>query len=200
LLKDPYRFDFLGLTNEAQEREIEHALVRHVTEFLLELGASFAFVGRQMLLNVGGDEFFINLLFYHLKLRCYVVVELKSGKFKPEHLGQLGFYLTVVDRQVKGENDNPSIGLLLCKTKNKIVAEYALGDKTLVCIHATFRFAVEELGVQAFDGRLIAVAKVLDPALKTIVHIPNVNSRESPQDKEREVNDGQRGWHRIDLE
>jgi predicted nuclease of restriction endonuclease-like (RecB) superfamily len=129
-LKDPYRFDFLGLSDEAHEREVEHALVRHVTEFLLELGAGFAFVGRQVLVEVGGDEFFIDLLFYHLKLRCYVVIELKAGKFKPEHLGQLGFYLTAVDRQVKSESDNPTIGLLLCKTKNKVVAEYALGDKT----------------------------------------------------------------------
>ena len=129
-IKDPYRFDFLGLTDEAQEREIENALVRHVTEFLLELGAGFAFVGRQVLLDVGGDEFFIDLLFYHLKLRCYVVIELKGGKFKPEHLGQLSFYLTAVDRQIKSEHDNATIGLLLCKSKNKIVAEYALGDKT----------------------------------------------------------------------
>lgn len=127
-LKDPYRFDFLGLTDEAQERAIEGALTRHVTEFLLELGAGFAFVGRQVLLDVGGDEFFIDLLFYQLKLRCYVVVELKAGKFKPEHLGQLGFYLTAVDRQVRSEHDNPTIGLLLCKSKNKIVAEYALSD------------------------------------------------------------------------
>jgi predicted nuclease of restriction endonuclease-like (RecB) superfamily len=129
-LKDPYRFDFLGLTDEAQERAVENSLVKHVTEFLLELGAGFAFVGRQVLLDVGGDEFFIDLLFYHLKLRCYVVIELKGGKFKPEHLGQLGFYLTAMDRQVKSEHDNPTIGLLLCKSKNKIVAEYALGDKT----------------------------------------------------------------------
>ena len=129
-LKDPYRFDFLGLTDMAQEREVENALVKHVTEFLLELGAGFAFVGRQVLLDVGGDEFFIDLLFYHLKLRCYVVIELKGGKFKPEHLGQLGFYLTAVDRQVKHAQDNSTIGLLLCKSKNKVVAEYALGDKT----------------------------------------------------------------------
>ena len=127
-IKDPYRFDFLGLTDDAQEREVETALVKHVTEFLLELGAGFAFVGRQVLLDVGGDEFFIDLLFYHLKLRCYVVVELKGGKFKPEHLGQLSFYLTAVDRQVKHPQDGPTIGLLLCKSKNKIVAEYALGD------------------------------------------------------------------------
>lgn len=129
-LKDPYRFDFLGLTDEAQEREIETALVTHVTDFLLELGAGFAFVGRQVLLDVGGEEFFIDLLFYHLKLRCYVVIELKGGKFKPEHLGQLGFYMTAVDRQVKNEHDNPTIGLLLCKSKNKVVAEYALGDRS----------------------------------------------------------------------
>ena len=129
-LKDPYRLDFLGLGKEAGEREIENALVKHVTEFLLELGAGFAFVGRQVLLDVGDDEFFIDLLFYHLKLRCYVVIELKGGKFKPEHLGQLGFYLTAMDRQVKSEQDNPTIGLLLCKSKNKVVAEYALGDKS----------------------------------------------------------------------
>jgi predicted nuclease of restriction endonuclease-like (RecB) superfamily len=125
-LKDPYRFDFLGLTDKAQEREIENALVKHVTEFLLELGAGFAFVGRQVLLDVGGDEFFIDLLFYHLKLRCYVVIELKAGKFKPEHLGQLGFYLTAVDAQIKHPQDGPTIGLLLCRSQNKVVAEYAL--------------------------------------------------------------------------
>ncbi len=125
-IKDPYRFDFLGLSEAAQEREIEHALVRHVTEFLLELGAGFAFVGRRVLLDVAGDEFFIDLLFYHLKVRCYVVVELKASKFKPEHLGQLSFYLTAVDEQVKHPQDGPTIGLLLCKSKNKVVAEYVL--------------------------------------------------------------------------
>ncbi|MFK4136097.1 YhcG family protein [Pseudomonas luteola] len=129
-LKDPYRFDFLGLGEAAQEREIEEALIQHVTRFLLELGAGFAFVGRQVLLDVGGDEFFVDLLFYHLKLRCYVVIELKAGKFKPEHLGQLSFYMTAVDRQVRSELDGPTIGLLLCKSKNQVVAEYALGDNT----------------------------------------------------------------------
>jgi predicted nuclease of restriction endonuclease-like (RecB) superfamily len=128
-LKDPYLFDFLDIGKEADEREIETALVKHITQFLLELGAGFAFVGRQVHLEVGGDDFFIDLLFYHLKLRCYVVIELKADKFKPEHLGQLSFYLTAVDRQLKNEQDNPTIGLLLCKSKNKIVAEYALGDR-----------------------------------------------------------------------
>jgi predicted nuclease of restriction endonuclease-like (RecB) superfamily len=129
-LKDPYLFDFLDVGNEADEREIESALVRHITQFLLELGAGFAFVGRQVHLEVGGDDFFIDLLFYHLKLRCYVVIELNAEKFKPEHLGQLSFYITAVDRQVKAEQDAPTIGLLLCKSKNEVVAEYALGDKT----------------------------------------------------------------------
>jgi predicted nuclease of restriction endonuclease-like (RecB) superfamily len=129
-LKDPYLFDFLGLGNDADEREIEGALVQHITRFLIELGAGFAYVGRQVHLEVGGDDFFIDLLFYHLKLRCYVVIELKADKFKPEHLGQLGFYLTAVDRQVKSADDNPTIGLLLCKSKNEVVAEYALGDKS----------------------------------------------------------------------
>lgn len=127
-LKDPYRLDFLGLTDDAQEREIEAALVQHITHFLLELGAGFAYVGRQVHIEVGGDDFFIDLLFYHLKLHCYVVIELKAGAFKPEHTGQLNFYLSAVDAQMKAENDSPTIGLLLCKTKNKVVAEYALRD------------------------------------------------------------------------
>jgi len=127
-LKDPYLFDFLGVGNEAGERAIEDAIVQHITRFLLELGAGFAFVGRQVPLEVGGDDFFIDLLFFHLKLRCYVVVELKAGAFKPEHAGQLSFYLSAVDVQMKAEFDNPTIGLLLCKKKNKVVAEYALRD------------------------------------------------------------------------
>lgn len=125
-LKDPYLFDFLGLGNKARERAIETGLVRHVTRFLLELGSGFAFVGRQYRLEVEGDEFFIDLLFYHTRLKCYVVVELKATEFKPEHAGQLNFYLTAVDRQVKSPDDKPTIGLLLCKTRKRTVAEYAL--------------------------------------------------------------------------
>lgn len=127
-LKDPYRLDFLGLGAEAHEREIESSLIEHVTEFLIELGAGFAFVGRQVHLEIGGDDFFIDLLFYHLKLHCYVVIELKAEKFKPEHIGQLSFYLTAVDAELKAELDGPTIGLLLCKTKNQLVAEYAVRD------------------------------------------------------------------------
>jgi predicted nuclease of restriction endonuclease-like (RecB) superfamily len=125
-LKDPYRFDFLAMGEESDERALEDALVSHMTKFLLELGAGFAFVGRQVHLEVGGDDFFIDLLFYHLKLHCYVVIELKAVPFKPEHTGQLSFYLAAVDGQVKAPEDNPTIGLLLCKSKNKVVAEYAL--------------------------------------------------------------------------
>ena len=125
-IKDPYLFDFLGLGEEAHERDIEAALVEHLTQFLLELGAGFAFIGRQYHLIVGGEDFYIDLLFYHLKLRCYVVVELKATAFKPEYAGQLSFYLSAVDTDIKAELDNPTIGLLLCKDHNRTVAEYAL--------------------------------------------------------------------------
>lgn len=125
-LKDPYLFDFLSLGEDAQEREIENALMQHITRFLLELGNGFAFVGWQYRLEVNGDEFFIDLLFYHTRLKCYVVVELKATAFKPEHAGQLNFYLAAVDAQIKAPDDHPTIGLLLCKTQNRLVAEYAL--------------------------------------------------------------------------
>ena len=126
ILKDPYHFDFLGLGDEAHERDIANALMRHITRFLLELGFGFAFVGRQFRLEVAGDEFFIDLLFYHTRLKCYVVVELKAYAFKPEHAGQLNFYLSAVDAQIKASDDAPTIGLLLCRTQNRLVAEYAL--------------------------------------------------------------------------
>jgi predicted nuclease of restriction endonuclease-like (RecB) superfamily len=126
--KDPYVFDFLNLGTEAKERDIETALTRHVTSFLLELGAGFAFVGRQAHLEVDGEDYFIDLLFYHLQLRCYIVIELKSGDFKPEYVGKLSFYLSAVDSQIKADADAPSVGLLLCKSRNKVIAEYALRD------------------------------------------------------------------------
>lgn len=125
-LKDPYMFDFLGLGREANERAIEDALVDHILRFLLELGAGFAFVGRQYHIEVGDEDFYIDLLFYHLKLRCYVVVELKATPFKPEYAGQLNFYLSAIDAQIKTDQDQPTIGLLLCKERNRTVAEYAL--------------------------------------------------------------------------
>lgn len=126
ILKDPYNFDFLTIDEKAHERDIENALVTHVRDFLLELGQGFAFVGSQVPLTFDDQEFFIDLLFYHLNLRSFVVIELKATKFKPEHTGQLGFYLAAVDDQLKNEEDNQTIGILLCKSKNKVVAEYAL--------------------------------------------------------------------------
>lgn len=129
-LKDPYIFDFLSLGANAVERDLEQALTQHISQFLLELGTGFAFVGKQVHLEVGGDDFYIDLLFYHLKMRCYVVIELKTGDFKPEHTGQLSFYLTAVDQLIKTEHDAPSIGLLLCKGRNRLVVEYALRDNS----------------------------------------------------------------------
>lgn len=127
-IKDPYNFDFLGLEDDAQERVIENALTGRITEFLLELGKGFAFVGRQYKLLVSETEYFIDMLFYHLDLRCYVVIELKASKFKPEYAGKLNFYLSAVDSQLKRPDDNSSIGILLCKKKDKIEAEYSLRD------------------------------------------------------------------------
>lgn len=128
LMKDPYVFDFILFRADIVEREIEQALVVDVTRLLLELGTGFAFLGNQYHLNVGGDDFYIDLLFYNLNLRCYVVVELKTGDFKPEYAGKLNFYLSAVDAQLKKDQDAPSIGLLLCKSKNNLVAEYSLRD------------------------------------------------------------------------
>ena len=148
-LRDPYLFDFLGLGNDAHEREIEAGLIRHITRFLLELGSGFAFVGRQFQLEVAGDEFFIDLLFYHTRLKCYVVVELKATAFKPEHAGQLNFYLAAVDAQIKADDDKPTIGLLLCKQQNRLVAEYALSgiDKPIgVAEYQLLRNLPESLG------------------------------------------------------
>ena len=127
-MKDPYVFDFIPFKEDMIERDIENALVKDITALLLELGTGFAFIGNQYHLNVGGDDFYIDLLFYNLNLRCYVVIELKTGDFKPEYAGQLNFYLSVVDGQLKRKDDNPTIGLLLCKSKNNLVAEYSLKD------------------------------------------------------------------------
>jgi predicted nuclease of restriction endonuclease-like (RecB) superfamily len=165
ILKDPYHFDFLGLGDEAHERDIENALMRHITRFLLELGFGFAFVARQYRLEVGGDEFFIDLLFYHTRLKCYVVVELKAQSFRPEHAGQLNFYLSAVDAQIKGSDDAPTIGLLLCRSQNRLVAEYALAG------------IEKPIGVSEY--RLVrALPEPLDTNLPTIDEIEAVLSRD----------------------
>lgn len=129
-IKDPYIFDFLNISQNAKELELQNELIQHITKFLLELGAGFSFVGSQYHIEVSGKDFYIDLLFYHLKLRCYVVIELKTGDFKPEYAGQLNFYLSAVDSQIKTKEDNPTIGIILCKNKDRIIAEYALRDIT----------------------------------------------------------------------
>lgn len=128
VFKDPYLFDFLGTAEPRREREVEQALVDHIQRFLLELGAGFAFVGRQVLLEVGDQDFYVDLLFYHLKLRCFVVVELKVGPFDPAYVGQMNMYLSAVDDLMRHPDDKPTIGLLLCKGKDRLVVEYALRD------------------------------------------------------------------------
>ncbi len=124
--KDPYRFDFLTITEPFREKELENSLIKHMERFLIELGSGFAFVGRQYKLEIGDDDFYIDLLFYHVKLRCFVVVELKKGKFKPEYSGQVNFYCSAVDSVLAQKEDKPTIGLILCQEKNEIVAEYSL--------------------------------------------------------------------------
>lgn len=171
ILKDPYHFDFLGLGDEAHERDIENALIRHITRFLLELGAGFAFVGKQFRLEVAGDEFFIALLFYHTRLKCYVVVELKAQGFKPEHAGQLNFYLSAVDAQIKAPDDKPTIGLLLCKTKNRLVAEYALSG------------IAKPIGVAEYQ-LVRALPEPLDTCLPSIEDLESELSRDLDKEEE----------------
>lgn len=127
-LKDPYIFDFLNISENFKERELENALIDNIQKFLIELGNGFAFVGKQVEMKVGNQSFFLDLLFYHIKLKRYVVIELKSGEFEPEHAGKLNFYVTSVDKQLRDENDNATIGLIICKTKDDIIAEYSLTD------------------------------------------------------------------------
>ncbi len=128
LLKDPYTFDFLSLGEAAQERDLEQALLRHIRDFLLELGVGFAFVGSQYHLEIGGQDYYLDMLFYHLTLRCYVAIDLKIGEFKPEDAGKMNFYLAALDDLVRHSDDQPSIGMILCKSKNQVIVEYTLRD------------------------------------------------------------------------
>jgi predicted nuclease of restriction endonuclease-like (RecB) superfamily len=127
-LKDPYKFDFLTLEIDVQELQLEKSLIENITQFLLELGKGFAFLGRQYVLQIGNKERKIDLLFYHTKMHCYVLIDLKTGEFEPEYAGKMNYYLSAVDHQLKTEDDNPSIGIILCKSKDKLEVEYALQD------------------------------------------------------------------------
>ena len=133
-MKDPYMFDFINYTEDMLETDIENELVRNVTSLLMELGTGFAFMGQQIRvlqqyhLEIGGKDFYIDLLFYNTKLRCYVAIDLKIGEFKPEQAGKMNFYLSALDDLVKSPDDNPSVGLILCRDENRTIAEYALRD------------------------------------------------------------------------
>ena len=159
-LKDPYTFDFLTVGTEAHERVTERDLLTHVCEFLLELGAGFAFIGNQVKLTVGATDYFLDLLFYHVRLRCYVVVELKAAAFKPEHAGKMNFYLSAVDDLLKHHDDQPSIGLLLCRSKNRVQVEYALRD------------IQKPIGVAEWETRIVEhLPKSLKGSLPTVEEI-----------------------------
>lgn len=159
LIKSEYNFEFLGLADDVHEKVIEKGLIDHVRNFLLELGNGFAFLGSQYKINVGGDDFFCDLLFYHTQLRCYIVLELKADKFKPEYAGKLGFYITAINRQVKHASDNPTIGLLLCKKANNLVVEYALNDHK------------QPMGVAEYTTGLPAEYKNLLPTPEQFQHL-----------------------------
>lgn len=158
LLKDPYNFDFLTLAQEAQERDLERGLLAHVQQFLLELGVGFALVGSQVPLEVGGEDFRIDLLFYHLKLRAYIVIDLKMTPFKPEYAGKMNFYLSAVDDLLRHADDQPTIGLILCKAKNRLVAEYAIRDIAKPLGVAEFRY-LEQLPEQ-LKGTLPTIEEI----------------------------------------
>jgi len=126
IIKDPYNLEFLNIQDKVAERELETRLVNNIRDFLLELGQGFAFIGNQYHIELEGEDYYLDLVFYHVKLKCYVVIELKTGKFKPEHAGKLNFYLNLMDKKVKDGNDNPTIGLILCQEKKGITVEYAI--------------------------------------------------------------------------
>jgi predicted nuclease of restriction endonuclease-like (RecB) superfamily len=160
VFKDPYLFDFLGTADPRQEHEVEASLVAHVERFLLELGSGFAFVGRQVPLEVGGDDFKLDLLFYHFKLRRFVVVELKAVKFDPGMVGQLHMYLSAVDDMLKQPDDQPTIGLLLCRGKNELVVEYALRDQRRPMGVADWETQLVEKLPESLKGSLPSIEEI----------------------------------------
>lgn len=183
VIRDPYNFDFLTLRADAAERDLERGLLDHIRKFLLELGAGFAFVGQQVRLEVDGEDFSLDLLFYHLRLRCYVVIDLKARPFKPEHAGKMNFYLSAADDLLRHPDDNPSIGIILCKTRSKVIAEYALRD------------LAKPVGVARFTTRLV---ESLPDDLKG--NLPTVEQIEKelvgPPDSERRKRKHGRRGHR----
>ncbi len=160
ILKDPLHFDFLEIRDEHDERELEDGLLDHIEKFMRELGHGFTFYGRQVSIEVGGKDFFIDLLFYHVRLRCYFVIELKATDFRPEFVGKMNFYLTAVDKLLKHETDNPSIGLLICKRKNDFIAEYALQDIRKPMGVVGYETKIVEALPQKLQGKLPTVTEI----------------------------------------
>lgn len=169
LMKSEYNFEFLGLADDAHEKVIEKGLVDHICAFLLQLGKGFAFMGSQYRIELAGEEFLIDLLMYHVKLKCYVVIELKSGKFKPEYVGKLGFYTTAIDHEVKDSADNPTIGLLLCQSANHMMVDYCLKD------------AKKPMGVAEYTTGLPDQYKDLLPTPEQFQHL--IDTLETKEDK-----------------
>ena len=156
-LKNPYSFEFLTIADDAAEQELERGLIAHIHKFLIELGAGFAFLGQQYRLNVGGDDYYIDLLFYHVHLRCYIIIDLKATPFKPEYAGKMNFYLSAADDLLRHPDDKPSIGIILCKSKSHVVAEYAL------------RHLSKPVGVSSYVTKLV---ESLPPALRKSLPSP----------------------------
>jgi predicted nuclease of restriction endonuclease-like (RecB) superfamily len=173
VLRDPYNLDFLTLRADAAERELEQGLLRHIRKFLLELGAGFAFVGQQVHLEVGGEDFYIDLLFYHLRLRCFIIIDLKVQPFKPEFAGKMNFYLSAVDDLLRHAGDRPSIGIVLCKTRNKVIAEYALRDLAKPVGVARYVTKLVAALPDEFKGDLPTIEQIR----KELAHLPKPRCR-----------------------
>jgi len=170
-LKDPYTFRFLTIAEDAEERELERGLVAHIRQFLIELGAGFAFLGQQYRLEVGGEDYYIDMLFYHVTVRCYIVIKLKHTSFKPEYAGKMNFYLSAVDDLLRHPDDQPSIGIILCKAKNQVVAEYALRD------------LAKPVGISSYVTKLV---ESLPPALRGNLPSPKELEAELRRDENLE--------------
>ena len=168
LIKDPYVLDFMTLANDAKERDLENSLIDHLKEFLLELSHGFAFIGRQHHMSVGGQDYYLDLLFYNTTLHCYVVIDLKIDEFKPEYVGKMQFYLTAIDDLRKTDRDEPSIGLTLCKTKNGIIAEYALRD------------SLKPIGVAEYKVLPPEIAKTLPSVEQLEIELSQNESNNTP--------------------
>ena len=179
LIKDPYNFEFLGLASDASERALEHSLLEHLKNFLIELGRGFAFLGSQYHLEVAGEDYYLDLLFYQVHLQCFVVIELKIEDFKPEFAGKMNFYLSAVDDQLNRGEHNPSIGLILCKSHNRIVVEYALRDTNRPLGVATYRLLPREMKRSLPSPSELTGA--LSGAIRVSVHVRGALSDAGPK-------------------